>query len=162
MEEGISPEGARKKALFYLTRKEHSAREVRDYLRRKGYDEETSSRVTESLRTSGLVDDGRLAEMILRSAPGRGWGPSRTRQELLRRGIEREMASEAVQRLYPEDDFAVALSCGRKKWSSTRGDDRLRESRLAGYLSRRGFSTNTVIRVLSELKSEAPEDIKLP
>ncbi len=42
--------GARKKALSYLTRREHSAREVEDYLLRKGYDGDTASSVTGSLR----------------------------------------------------------------------------------------------------------------
>lgn len=155
-----STEGARSRALSYLTRKEHSEREVRAYLLRKGFDEDTASTVAESLRDGGLVDDARLAEMILVSAPGRGWGPSRARQELLRRGIDRETADDALSRLYPEEDVSVALSLARKKWPSLKGEARQRESKLSGYLARRGFSTQAIIQVLSELRSAMPEDAR--
>jgi SOS response regulatory protein OraA/RecX len=126
--------GARKRALQYLTRREHSTREVQTYLKRKGYDEETACRVTDSLRCSGLIDDVRLAEIIVRDGPGRGWGAARIRQELLR----------------------------RKRWQSCRGEERARETRLAGYLTRKGFSTSTIIRVLKVLGSETVEDESLP
>jgi regulatory protein len=158
MGEDVSPEGARNKALSYLTRREHSAREVEGYLLRKGYDGDTASSVTGSLLKSGLIDDGRLAELILRGAPGRGWGRSRARQELLRRGIDKDMAEESLRRLYPEEDISLALSLARKKWPACKGDDRRRRSSLAGYLARRGFSSSTVVKVLSELREDGAED----
>jgi regulatory protein len=154
--------GARRRALQYLTRREHSTREVQTYLKRKGFDDETASRVTDSLRNSGLIDDARLAEIIVRDGPGRGWGAARVRQELLRRGIGRDMVEEIARQLFAEDDFDLALALGRKKWPSCRGEERAREARLAGYLTRKGFSSSTIIRVLKVLESETVEDEPLP
>jgi regulatory protein len=161
-EEESREAGARKKALGYLTRREHSTREVQTYLTRKGYDEEAASRVTASLKSSGLIDDTRLAEIIVRDGPGRGWGAARVRQELLRRGIERDVVEEIARQLFAGDDFDLALAWGRKKWPSCRGEERAREARLAGYLTRKGFSTSTIIRVLKILGSETIEDESLP
>lgn len=161
-EEQSSEAGARKRALNYLSRKEHSTREVESYLERKGYDGETASRVTASLRSSGLLDDVRLAEIIVRDGPGRGWGAARVRQELLRRGIARDLVEDIAQPLLAVDDFELALTWGRKKWPSCRGEQRIREARLAGYLTRKGFSSSTIIRVLRVLGSEAVEDEPLP
>lgn len=162
LEEQSSEAGARKRALNYLSRKEYSTREVESYLKRKGYDEETASRVTASLKASGLIDDVRLAEIIVRDGPGRGWGAARVRQELLRRGLGRDLVEEIAQPLFAEDDFELALTWGRKKWPSCRGEERVREARLAGYLTRKGFSSSTIIRVLKALGSETVEDEPLP
>lgn len=158
MSEDLTPEEARRQALSFLARREQSAREVEEYLRRKGHDPETASRVTASLKGSGLVDDERLAEMVLRAAPARGWGRSRALKELLRRGLDAETAEGCLRRFYPEEDLRAALDLARKKWAASRGDCRRREEVAAGYLYRRGFSSSTVLRVLSELRASRPED----
>ncbi len=68
------------------------------------------------------------------------------------------MADEALRRLYPEEDISLALSLAWKKWPACKGDDRRREAALAGYLARRGFSTSTVVKVLSEMRDARAED----
>ena len=156
MEDGESKEsGARQRALYYMSLKERSGREVQAYLVRKGYDEETAVSVSSALQASGLIDDCRLAGILVRNAPDRGWGPVRIRQEMQKRGIGREVAEEALQRTSTEEEYLdTALALGRKSWMSGRGDDKARKARVSGYLRRRGFSTGTIIKVLDELLSE--------
>lgn len=164
MESGKSKEsGARQRALYYMSLKERSVREVESYLVRKGYDEETASSVSGSLQASRLIDDSRLADILARTAPERGWGPARVRQEMLKRGISRDDADQAMQRFLSEEEcLETALSAGRKSWRSGRGDFKSRKARVSGHLKRRGFSTGTIIKVLDQLSSEESGDDPFP
>jgi regulatory protein len=153
--DGSKQSGARQRALYYMSLKERSVREVEAYLVRKGYDTETASSVSTSLQASGLINDVRLADILARTAPERGWGPARVRQEMQKRGISRENADEAMERFLSEDEYLdTALAAGRKNWRSGRGDVKARKARVSGYLKRRGFSTGTIIKVLDQLSSE--------
>lgn len=156
MEDNASREsGARQRALYYMSLKERSRREVEDYLVRKGYDGETAAAVVYSLCSSGLIDDGRLADILARSAPEKRWGPARVRQEMQKRGINREDVDEAMERFFSgEECFETALAAGSKNWRSGGGDTRARKTRVSGYLKRRGFSTGTIIRVIDKLSEE--------
>lgn len=163
-------------AMDYLSRRAASEREVERRLRQKyGLDPGVALRVVEWLRASGFLDDKGMASRLVETAMVSRSSKSRAqiRQGLKRRGIASDVASEALHQAdYDEFPGALAgalrkLAALRERQARVRGTDReeggagrrggeravLRE-KLARWLASRGFSSDTVRRVLSELEEE--------
>ena len=73
-----------------------SARALRDKLIAKGCAEEAADYAIAYLQAHGFQDDQKYAESTVRSYTRRGYGTLRIRQELRRRGVEREEADRAM------------------------------------------------------------------
>lgn len=111
----------------------------------------------DQLAARGLLSDTRYAENRVRSRAAR-YGNARLEQELRQRGVDAEVRAEALAGCDSEVERASAL--WRRRFGSPPGDaaERARQMR---YLAARGFSGDTVRRVLAaaaEGADDARED----
>ena len=141
---------ARLIALEILGRRNMSASEMKKRLMQKGLDEQIVEETLEWLTQSGLIDDREYAAQIVRHYSGKGYGMHRIRDELYRRGIEREMWDEALSGL--EDMDKAALSFLIKKLRGSDDKDDLRRAVQAMY--RRGFDRDEVDAAVRKYKEE--------
>ena len=74
-----------------------SAKMLRDKLLAKGHDEEAADYALAWLTERSLLNDMLFAESVVRSYTRKGYGAARIRQELTRRGIDRDTAEAAMQ-----------------------------------------------------------------
>ncbi len=79
--------GARESALRALSRREHSAAELRHKLTQRGHEAESIAAVVAQLTEAGWQSDPRYAEMLVRNRIEQGYGPLRIRAELNAAGI---------------------------------------------------------------------------
>ena len=131
---------AKQRALKILERRDVSRRMLLDKLSEKGISDTDAEEVADWLCGLGVVNDERFAGLVVRHYAAKGYGRRRIRDELYRRGIDREFWDGALAEL-PETDDAV---------------DRLLSARLRGavspealqraqsYLLRRGYSWDEV------------------
>ena len=131
---------ARQRALKILERCDVSRKMLLDKLTEKGISNTDAEEVADWLCGLGVVNDERYAGLVVRHYAAKGYGRRRIRDELYRRGIDREFWDGALAEL-PETDDAV---------------DRLLSVRLRGavspealqraqsYLLRRGYSWDEV------------------
>ena len=131
---------ARQQALKILERRDVSRKMLLDKLTEKGISYADAEEVADWLCGLGVVNDERYAGLVVRHYAAKGYGRRRIRDELYRRGIDRELWDAALDEL-PETDDAV---------------DRLLSVRLHGavspealqraqsYLLRRGYSWDEV------------------
>ena len=70
-----------------------------DKLLAKGHDEEAADYALAWLTERSLLNDMLFAESVVRSYTRKGYGAARIRQELTRRGIDRDTAEAAMQTL---------------------------------------------------------------
>jgi regulatory protein len=145
---------ARHRAYYLLSHSERTAAQLRSKLADDGFDEATSSALIDDLVERELLNDARYADMVVRTfADGRGYGVSRIRGELKRRGVDAETAEAAIsQHLDATDEEDRALAAAR---AMTRGRQ-LDVRKLAGRLARRGFSASVAFRAAR--LAGAPED----
>ena len=124
-----------------------SKKEVQRRLTKKGADEEEAAEMADWLESLGAVDDAGYAGVIVRHYGAMGYGAGRVRQELMRRGVPRELWDEALAQLPPAGEairrFLDAKLRGR---AMTPEESR----RLAAALQRRGFSWNDIRPALNE------------
>lgn len=124
-----------------------SASGLRDKLTDKGHAEDAADYAVAWMTEHGLLDDEKFAESTVRAYGRRGYGTMRIRQELHRRGVEREAADEALNEYEPDMDAMRALLDKR-----LRGDlsDKKEVNKAIAALQRRGFRWEEIRRALNE------------
>ena len=99
----LDAKAAKLAAFDLLARKAWSARALTSRLKRRGAPDETARAVVAELASRGYVDDASFARFWAESrARGRRVGSRRLRQELLQKGIPRDVAAAAVAAAFEE------------------------------------------------------------
>lgn len=118
-----------------------SKRELTKRLVQKGNEEADAQAAADWLEELGAVDDAAYAAALARHYGARGYGPQRLREELRRRGVDRDLWEDALAELPDSGDTLDALIQKRR-----RGDlsDPRERKRVCDALLRRGFSWSQV------------------
>ncbi len=129
-------EEAKARALKILERRDVSRKMLFDKLTEKGVADADAEEVADWLCGLGVVNDERFAGLIVRHYAAKGYGERRIREELYRRGIDRDLWDAALEELTGSDERLDRL-LGAK----LRGDASPENlQRTQNYLLRRGYS----------------------
>ena len=145
---------ALRQAAALLAVRDRSRRELTDQLVRKGVSEENAELAADRMVELGVLNDAAYAAAWVRRGVSRGWGPRRVESELYRRGISRELWSDALDIV--EDWTAVAADFVSRR----RGDlsDPAARKKLSDALARRGFDWDCIREVLHRAEEEQKQD----
>ncbi len=136
-------------AYRYLNRREHSCRELRDKLARKGIPSDVISDALGELMNEGLLSDQRFSEMFTRSRVSRLYGPLKIRAELMKRGVSSGLIDQTLelhQEAWPELARQWVLKRNRGKF------DRNEKARLYRSGTSRGFSHEHMMQAIDWLQ----------
>lgn len=137
--------------------------ELRQALRRKGFDEQTRERMLGKLDEAGLVDDAEFARLWVRSRHAQQ-GLARTAlvAELKRKGVDGAVAAEAAGDIDRADEEERARELVRKKLR-TMGDvdEQTATRRLIGMLARKGYPQGLSYGVVRDELRDAGADATL-
>ena len=142
---------ARALAYRYLSHRDRSARETADHLKKKGLKEAVVQETLSHLKEANYLDDRRFAEHWSRTrAENRQYGRFRLRQELLGKGVSRELIDETLDTLFESvREIDLARAVVEKKLPAMQDlDADKRKRRLTGLLQRKGFSSDVIYKVL--------------
>ena len=149
---------AKSRALRYLNDRMCSAHQMKDYLRRKGYEDEEIDPVIEELKEYHYIDDFKYASAFIEASLEKGRGMGRIRRELRVRGVDTEtiaFAEGALENI--PDEKEVAMELGKSlvdnidMESLDRKEKEVLKGKIARRLASRGFSTDTVYSVIGRL-----------
>lgn len=141
------------RAILMLTARSRARRELGQALRRKGEPVEAIEPALERLDRLGYLDDAAFAKAYVRSKVATaGAGKSRIRGELLRKGVSKPIADAAIEEVFADqevDESDVVIALAQKRMKSLSGLDReTQRRRLYGFLARRGFGADDVMRAV--------------
>ncbi|TXG92651.1 recombination regulator RecX [Rhodococcus rhodnii] len=141
--------------LRLLADRARSRAELAGKLDGRGFAPETARAALDRLTELGLVDDTAFAQQWVQSRHTHsGRGKRALAVELRRKGIDDDIAADALDAIEPEDERARATDLVTHKLRSTRiRDDAEREKvrrRLVGMLARRGFPSSMAYAVVAE------------
>lgn len=146
---------ARDKALYLLGLRDYGCRELERKLTLE-YAQPVAHSTVQRLCEQGLIrDDAYAARLAQRLSRDRHYSRRRIRQELLRRGIDRELAVAATENL-EDEDFEQALALIEKSYYNKMNDRDSRQKVMAA-LARRGFGYGAVRQAMAAF-DEAQED----
>jgi len=143
---------ARKILLDQLTGQARSRKELSDKLAARNVPEGIATALLDRFEEVGLVDDEAFARSWISSRqPGKGLARRALAQELRRKGIDDEVARDALDEVDPADEEAAARALVRKKLRTlSRVDDTTATRRLVGMLARKGYSSGVAFAVVKD------------
>ena len=146
---------AKERAAALLAYRAMSKGELERKLIEKGETPDDAKEAVEWLDRLGALNDFEYAKSIVRHYSGKGWGAGRIKEEFYRRRIPREYWEEALDELSSEDE-KIARFIERRM--VTRGNDPKERKKTADALYRRGFSWESIKRVMASYYDESYED----
>jgi regulatory protein len=151
---------ARKILLDALTGQARSRKELADKLEKKEVPPALATRLLDRFEEVGLIDDEAFAKAWIASRqPGKGLARRALAQELRRKGIDDDVARDALDEIDPEDEREAGRRMVRRKLRSLeRFDDQTKTRRLVGMLARKGYGAGVAFSIVREELALADED----
>ncbi len=142
---------AKEKVLNFISYRERSRKEIKDYLSNKGISLVITNKVLNDLENANLIDDRRFAVVWIKNRNKiNPKGNFVLKMELKEKGIEENEIEKLLEDVDEKENVRKVLNKAVKKY----GEKISSKKKILGYLQRRGFSINTVIEVLNEFYSE--------
>ena len=142
-------------ALYLLSRRELSERQLRGHLTEREHQRDEIDVAISRLREEGSVDDGRVARAFARTAlKVKGRGRLRIQRELHEIGIPKDTAAAALAEIFADVDerTLIARAIEKKLRGGKKIDSPAAYARMYQYLMRQGFSPGGVSAALRRLR----------
>lgn len=146
-------------SMHALARRGMSSREMHDYLVGREFEPDEVEAEVDRLESVGLLDDGELAEVLVRRLLERkGLGRTALVAELKRRKLHPDAIDSALAELETDDELARATELARRRAPQLRSlDTETAKRRLSGFLMRKGYGGSVVSKaVASALEPTGP------
>ena len=164
-EEMRDPESvARGVCLRALTGAPKTRQQLADLLTKRGVPDDAAESVLDRFTEVGLIDDAAYARAWVSSRQaGRGLARRALSAELRAKGVDPEVAAEAVDAVGDDDEREAARRLVARKVVAMRRLDRATASRrLMGMLARKGYNGGLAAAVIREaLDGAAADDLEV-
>lgn len=143
---------AKEKALYLLEYRSHSKKELADKISRTT-SREAAEAAVERMEELGLINDESYARQLAEYLMERkGYGVRRARQELLQKGIDRELIEELLEELAPDPEEKLREIVKRKYQNQLKDEKGYR--RTVAALQRLGYGWEDIKTVLAEFRDD--------
>lgn len=141
---------AKNRALYLLGERDMCLAELTQKLA-KTYGKEVAAEAAEYVQSLGYINDEeyapKLAEYLIKR---KKFGKRRARQEMLRRGLEKELAEEALERIPDEEVSEELVEIIERKYANKLEDYKERQKVIAA-LARRGFGFDEIKQAIEQV-----------
>ena len=140
---------AKSVAVKLLSRREHSALEIRNKLLQRDFEEDEIGQTIIELQQGGWLSDERFAEAYIRMRQLKGFGPVRISMELNERGVKESIIDDYLQ----TDDESWLQTLKQqylKKYKNKPIEDYNDKAKRIRFLQYRGFTLNVIYQVVSD------------
>lgn len=144
------------KCVDYLSRSMKTAKQIRDYLRKKGFSETVEERVVEKLKEYGYVNDELYARLYVEQNSS-GKGKRRIKGELMRKGIYKETADEIAETV-SDDKQTQGANALAEKYMRNKERTQRNLQKLYRFLLTRGFDFDLVKSIVQSYKAGEDDD----
>lgn len=142
-------------ALRQLSYRQRSEKELYSAMRRKGFSKEHMEKALEFCREYNYLDDKVFTKSFINDKLNLNkYGPERIKFELKMKGISNDLINRYL-RIDQDEQYDLAYQLAEKRLNFYKDDDQNAKYRkLAGYLQRKGYSYETVNKVLKDILKE--------
>lgn len=138
---------AKSVAVRLLSRREHSAFEIRDKLLKRDFDEQEITQAIVELQQGGWLSDERYAEAYIRMRRLKGFGPVRIAMELNERGVKESIVDDYLHA--GDESWQQTLEQQyRKKYKNKSIEDYNDKAKRIRFLQYRGFTLDLIYQVV--------------
>lgn len=156
--DAVSFRRAYNKGLDLLSRRPHGTKELIKKLCEKGHEKESAEKACDRLLELGLLNDEEFARILANELYERkGYGVKRIKQELAFRGIDREIAENAIESLDIDTQTRIILVI-EKKYKGKINDEKGRKRAIDGLL-RLGYSYSDIKSALNSIEESYEDEV---
>ena len=145
----------RKKAMDYLSRREHSRYELYKKISTHNFDKDLINQELDLLIRDGLLSDERFVEAFIHSRKKNGKGPLKISAELQQRGADESLINKYIEEIENSEWLDSAKQVAEKKLGNNQQLDYDNQLKMMKFLNNRGFTIDQVkITIKKLLKGE--------
>ncbi len=142
------------RAISYIEKGLHTEKQLRAYLKEKGFLPESIDEAIEKLLEYGYIDDALYAESFINSYKHKK-GKIKLKFELRTKGVSPEIIDEKLEELLQDDETEESARNLLQKYLKNKTFDAKTKQKAYAHLMSKGFESDVVSRVLSEVKYES-------
>ncbi len=143
----MQKQSAKSVAVRLLSRREHSAFEIRDKLAKREFDSSEIEQAIVELIQGDWLSDERFAEAYIRMRQLKGFGPIRISIELNERGVKESIVETYLHA--GETSWSQTLvEQYKKKYKNKAIEDYSDKAKRIRFLQYRGFSIDNIYRLV--------------
>lgn len=144
---------AKNMAFRYLSYRDRTQKEMRDYLNKKEYHQSIVELVIKYLLEKQYLNDERFTQMYIEGkSKNNNYGPKKIKFDLLNKGIDKVLIDEALQDF--DEDMEEIIELVNKKYSKLKDADYNKQyNSIGGFLARKGHSYDTIKKVIQAFRS---------
>lgn len=142
---------AQKMVFRYLSYRDRSVKEIRDYLSRKQFSQELSDEIVAYLLEHKFLDDKSFAYNWVEYKKQCGRGPRKISFELYKKGIDKSLIEAAIEEQFKADDVDEIIQdlIVRKRRSLKKGIKPFEQKqKIYAFLASRGYNFDEIKRNL--------------
>lgn len=148
-----------KEASFrYLGRRDHASFEIKQKLKKKGFDEDIIEHVLEELSDKGFLNDQHFSlKFITEKSELNQWGRKKIESELYKKGIQQKTIQETLNSFFDnlsQDQICLDLVIKRKRHFLREEDPYKRKMKIYNYLAGRGFTSADIKKAMPKIAKE--------
>jgi len=144
----------RKKAMDYLSRREHSRYELYKKISTHNFDKDLINQELDLLIRDGLLSDERFVEAFIHSRKKNGKGPLKISAELQQRGADESLINKYIEEIENSEWLASAKQVVEKKLGNNQQLDYDNQLKMMKFLNNRGFTIDQVKLTIKKLKKD--------
>ncbi|GIT36748.1 MAG: regulatory protein RecX [Gammaproteobacteria bacterium] len=142
----------RKKAMDYLSRREHSRYELYKKISTHNFDKDLINQELDLLIRDGLLSDERFVEAFIHSRKKNGKGPLKISAELQQRGADESLINKYIEEIENSEWLDSAKQVVEKKLGNNQQLDYDNQLKMMKFLNNRGFTIDQVKLTIKKLK----------
>ncbi|MBQ7880323.1 MAG: RecX family transcriptional regulator [Clostridia bacterium] len=135
-------------AMNYVSSKIITAKQLKDYLRNKGYKTNVITKVVDKFNEYGVLNDENFASAYV-NIKQNSLSKRAIEQKLIQKGVNKDIASSCLEDF---DDTQVAIKTAEKFMKNKECTEE-NITKLMRHLSYKGFDYETISKVLNNLKN---------
>ncbi|GIG64840.1 regulatory protein RecX [Phytomonospora endophytica] len=160
----LDGEHAREVCLRLLSHRPRTHAELAEALTKREFGEDVITEVLDRYAEVGMIDDAAFATAWVTSRHrGKGLARRALGEELRRKGVDKELATLALEQLDDETERASARELVARKLrgmsAAVAPDAKMR--RLVGMLARKGYPPGVAMSVVRDMLAEAAAELEL-
>jgi len=150
---------AKNAALRFFSFRRRTEKEIKDKLRKKGFDDKSIRRTIEKLKEYDLVNDSEFANAWVKERLAyKPRGRKLLAQELWKKGIKKDIIDQVTEELCQDEEKSAAELLEKVKGRYKNLEPKVARRRMYGLLMRRGFSYETARSAMALLISSADRE----
>lgn len=145
------------RAVGYIEKSLKTQKQLQNYLKEKGFLQESIDDAVQKLKEYSYIDDKVYAENYIKTYKDKK-GKIKLKFDLLSKGVAADVIEEALQEFMDEDEQYAACEKLLKKYVKNKPQDVKLKSKAYAHLFSKGFSGDIISRAIGKVFSEVEDE----